>query len=61
MAIQTEDIEITPTGEVLVDIHGFLGRGCDALLKAIAGTNQIVSSSAKPEFYKEEKHNLIKK
>lgn len=50
MAIKTIDVEITPTGEVLVDLGGFQGVGCDAVAQALVGKNVIRSETKKPEY-----------
>lgn len=50
MALKTIDVEFTPDGEILVDIHGYQGKGCDAVLAAIAGKNKVVSVTNKPEY-----------
>lgn len=50
MALHTVDVEITPEGEILVDVNGYQGHGCDAVIQAIAGKNQIVSQTAKPDY-----------
>lgn len=60
MAVQTVNVEITPTGEVLVDIHGYQGKGCDAVLQAIAGKNTIKTQTNKPEYLLQQ-FNLVKK
>jgi len=60
MAFKTVNVEITPTGEVLVDLNGFQGVGCDALAEAIVGKNHLTNTTFKPE-YRTQVFNPVKK
>lgn len=38
------------TGEFAVDLSGFSGKGCDALIKAFGEIGAITSETHKPEY-----------
>lgn len=60
MTIKTFDAEITPTGEVLVDIKGYTDSSCDALAQLLVGKNTVITETKKPE-YLARISNLVKK
>lgn len=60
MALKTVDVEITPTGKVLVELGGYQGVGCDAVAQAIVGKNKLISETRKPEYLLQQ-FNPVKK
>ncbi len=50
MAQQIITIEITPEGKKTVDLQGFQGVGCAAVLEAFTSGDTKLSEISKPEF-----------
>jgi hypothetical protein len=49
---KTITIEIDVDGTSTIDLDGFEGRGCEQALKDFRGSDKIVKSVTKPEFYR---------
>jgi hypothetical protein len=46
-------VRISPTGEIQVEAHGFMGKGCEAATKAIEeALGNTRERTRKPEFWR---------
>lgn len=45
------NIEITPDGRKIVDLEGFNGVGCAAVLAAFTAGDTVISTDKKPEYH----------
>ena len=51
MAEKTITIEIDETGNSSLDLNGFQGKGCGDIAKPLQGSDRVIRSDKKREFY----------
>jgi hypothetical protein len=51
---KTITITVDEKGESTVDLNGFHGKGCEAVMKALRGNDTVRRSVTKPEFNQQE-------
>lgn len=54
-------IEIDETGETSVDLNGFHGKGCQAVIDAFRAGDTVKSTRTKPEYSIEQKQQHVQK
>lgn len=58
MAQKLTYVEITPEGDIIVDLKGYQGVGCEAVMKAFTEGSTVTKTTTKPE-YKQKTVNLV--
>lgn len=51
---KTITIEIEPDGSSSINLDGYQGKGCDAVLRALQGTDEQRAKTLKREYHEQE-------
>lgn len=53
MAEKIITVEVDKNGNFTVDVAGFQGKGCKAVVDAFSSVGKVVNEQTKPEYYQE--------